>query len=114
MARLNLLCLEAELVEHMALRTTPAGVEVAGAFLRHASTQLEADHPRQVIAEMEVVAMGPLARILAAAPLGGWLSVEGFLAARRRNSRSVVLHLNKIEFTEGQIDGIQAQVEEAR
>ena len=105
---LNRLCLEAELLELQPLRRTPAGVPVAGCSLQHASRQLEAGVERDVAVELQAVAVGERASVLAAAAPGMALRVSGFLAARSLRSRSPVLHLNKIEFLEGRKNGDQA------
>jgi len=49
--------------------------------------------------------MGPVSTWLDAAPLGVMLEVTGFLAARSRNSRTLVLHVQEIEFLEGNQNG---------
>lgn len=87
------------------MRYTPAGVPVSEGVLQHASEQIEADALRQVACEILVVALGHPARWLEAAPLGGTLKLTGFLAAKSRNSRTPVLHVNSIEFLEGNENG---------
>jgi primosomal replication protein N len=47
------------------------------------------------------VAVGDLASVLANAGPGVIVTVTGFLAAKSLRSRAPVLHLNKIEFVEG-------------
>ncbi len=47
----------------------------------------------------------------AAAPLAGLLKVSGFLAAKSRNSRLRVLHVNTLEFLEGNQNGSFLQEE---
>ena len=83
------------------MRYTPAGVPVSEGWLQHASSQIESGTQRLVEVEIAVLALGEPARWLQAAPLGGAVSVTGFLAARSRNSKSPVLHVNSIEFLEG-------------
>ena len=51
--------------------------------------------------EVQAVALGDLAAVLAAAVPGSALRATGFLAAKSLCSRSPVLHLNTIEFLEG-------------
>jgi primosomal replication protein N len=55
--------------------------------------------------EVAVLALGENARWLQAAPLGGSVRISGFLAARSLKSRSPVLHINSIEFLEGNENG---------
>ena len=83
------------------MRYTPGGVPVSEGVLQHASEQMEADALRQVEMEMLVVALGESARWLQAAPIGGAVKITGFLAAKSRNSKMPVLHVNSIEFLEG-------------
>jgi primosomal replication protein N len=83
------------------LRHTPAGLPVSEARLQHASEVIEAGVPRQIEMEIAVLALGEQARWLDAAALGSELGIDGFLAQRGMNSRQVVLHVNTIEFIEG-------------
>ncbi len=106
---LNEVRLAGQLVERASLRYTPVGIPVLGFRLAHRSAQIEAGHPRKVECEVAAVVMGPMAKLLAAAPMGAGLAVTGFLAARSRASRSTVLHVNRIEFVEGNANGIQAE-----
>ncbi|MFN3983985.1 MAG: primosomal replication protein N [Rhodocyclaceae bacterium] len=108
---MNALQLEARLEELQPLRRTPAGVPVASCKLAHSSRQDEAGQLRDVSVELEAVALGDLAAVLAASRPGMLLRVSGFLAARSLRSRSPVLHLNKIEFLEGNENGFQAQIQ---
>ena len=91
--------------ERKALRYTPAGVPVSEGWVRHASSQVEAGLKRQVELEVAVLALGEVAKWLEAAPLGGRLKLTGFLAVRSKSSRSLVLHVNTIEFLEGNENG---------
>ncbi|MGA9394552.1 MAG: primosomal replication protein N [Azonexus sp.] len=108
---LNCIELSGKLVERKALRYTPAGVPVSEGLLQHASAQSESGTERQVAVEISVLALGEPARWLQAAPLGGAVSVTGFLAARSRNSKMPVLHVNTIEFLEGNENGSILQEE---
>lgn len=109
---LNQLSLDAVLVELQPLRRSPAGVPVAACSLQHESKQVEAGIPRDISVELQAVAVGELANVLAGAVPGMSVRVTGFLAARSMRSRSPVFHLNKIEFLEGTKNGVQAQVQE--
>jgi len=99
------------LVERKLLRFTPAGVPVSEGRLQHASKQIEGGTERQVEVEIAVLALGESARWLQAAPLGGAVKVNGFLAARSLKSRTPVLHVNSIEFLEGNENGSILQEE---
>jgi primosomal replication protein N len=110
-AGINQLHLDARIAELLPLRRTPAGVPVASCGLTHESKQLEAGGAREVSVELQAVAVGELAGVLASASPGMRIRVAGFLAAKSLRSRSPVLHLSKIEFLEGNENGFQAQVE---
>jgi len=99
------------LLERKGLRYTPAGVPVSEAVLEHASTQIEAGRERQVVCEIALVALGQSAQWLQAVSIGGAVRVTGFLAARSRNSKSPVLHVQEIEFLEGNENGSILQEE---
>ena len=99
------------MVELKALRYTPAGVPVSEGRLQHSSTQVESGKQRQVEVEIAVLGLGESARWLQAAPLGGAVKVTGFLAARSLKSRTPVLHVNSIEFLEGNENGSILQEE---
>ncbi len=93
------------------MRYTPAGVPVSEGRLRHASTQIEGGLERKIELEIPLLALGDTARWLEAAPLSGLLRVNGFLAAKSRNSRLLVLHVNTLEFLEGNQNGSFLQEE---
>ena len=101
--------LSGRLLERGATRYTPAGIPVIEFRLAHASEQIEAGQPRQVECEMPCIALGQMALLMADSAPGDGLTLGGFLAARSRNSRTLVLHVNKIEFLEGNENGFQAQ-----
>jgi primosomal replication protein N len=93
------------------LRFTPAGVPVSEGRLQHSSSQIEGGAERLVEVEIAVLALGESARWLQAAPLGGAVKLTGFLAARSRNSKAPVLHVNSTEFLEGNENGTLLQEE---
>jgi primosomal replication protein N len=93
--------LSGTLAELGALRHTPAGIPVVDFRIRHESQLAEAGTRRKVEAEVEAIAFQAQARLLAAAAPGSPIRVEGFLCAKSRRSKKLVLHLTKIEFTEG-------------
>jgi len=92
----NRLTLDATLASLDTLRFTPAGVPAIEMRLEHESTQLEAGHERKVACELFAIALGPLARTLAALRTGVAIRCEGFLA-RRYKSGGVALHLTEFE-----------------
>ena len=93
------------------MRYTPAGIPVSEGRLKHASSQTEGGLERKVELEIPLLALGESARWLEAAPLAGLLKVSGFLAAKSRNSRLLVLHVNTLEFLEGNQNGSFLQEE---
>ena len=93
------------------MRYTPAGVPVSEGWLQHGSSQTESGAERLVEVEIAVVALGETARWLEAAPLGGVVKLTGFLAAKSRNSKAPVLHVNTLEFLEGNENGSVLQEE---
>ena len=97
----NALRLDARIAELQPLRRTPAGIPVATCSLAHESKQVEAGVARDVSVEVQAVAIGELASVLAGATPGMRIRATGFLAAKSLRSRVPVLHLSKIEFLEG-------------
>ena len=93
------------------MRYTPAGVPVSEGWLQHSSSQIESGAERLVEVEIAVVALGDTARWLQAAPLGGAVKLTGFLAAKSRNSKAPVLHVNTLEYLEGNENGSILQEE---
>ena len=93
--------LSGRIAELGALRHTPAGIPIVDLRIRHESETVEAGSTRKVEAEVEAIAFQAQARLLAAAAPGSPLRVEGFLCAKSRRSKKLVLHLTKIEFSEG-------------
>jgi primosomal replication protein N len=98
---LNEVRLDAVLAELQPMRRTPAGVPVLNCLLAHESKQFEAGLTRDVSVELQAVVVGELAAVLAAAAPGMKIRATGFLAAKSLRSRAPVLHLNKIEFLQG-------------
>jgi primosomal replication protein N len=84
------------------LRHTPAGVPVLKFRIQHDSSQTEAGGARKVSCEIAAMAFEREAKLLAAARLGSNVTVTGFLAAKSRTSRSLVLHAAEIQFEEGE------------
>jgi primosomal replication protein N len=102
----NLIVLAATLVERDALRYTPAGVPMLNARLAHHSDQHEADAKRTVEFELAAVFAGSLAQRASRLDIGSALTVKGFLAPRRRQSKSLVLHVGTIELNDSKIDEV--------
>jgi len=98
---LNRIELVGSLIERLALRYTPAGVPVTECRIRHESEQIEAGLPRRVECEIPAVGLGDPAKWLQAVTPGTEVRVTGFLAAKSRNSKQLVLHIERIEFLEG-------------
>jgi primosomal replication protein N len=70
--------------------------------LRHESEQSEAGNLRRVEAEFGGIAFDAQARLLAGAKLNTGLKLQGFLAAKSKRSKKLVLHVTNIEFIEAQ------------
>ena len=52
-------------------------------------------------AEIAAVAFEAQARLLVTAAMGAEATVKGFLAAKSKRSKKLVLHVTEIEFSEG-------------
>ena len=76
--------------------------------LRHQSEHAEAGAARKVEAEINGIAFEAQARLLASAKLNGELRLHGFLSAKSKRSKKLVLHVTNIEFIES-IESIEAQ-----
>jgi len=84
-----------------ALRHTPAGLAALEFRIRHDSEQGEAGGTRKVSAEVPAIAFEAQARLLAGAAPEAAVRATGFLCAKSRRSKKLVLHVTKIEFMEG-------------
>ena len=89
------------MIERDALRQTPAGIDVIAFRVLHESTRAEAGGNRSVRAEVDAVAFEAQARLLAGCALDAAIAVEGFLCAKSRRSKRLVLHVTELEFVEG-------------
>ena len=89
------------LLELGALRYTPAGLAAIEFKIAHESEQDEAGGRRKVNAEMPAIAFETQARLIAGRPLGSALKAAGFLSAKNRRSKRLMLHVTNIEFIEG-------------
>ncbi|OGA41672.1 MAG: primosomal replication protein N [Betaproteobacteria bacterium RIFCSPLOWO2_12_FULL_68_19] len=99
---MNRVELSGRLLELGALRYTPAGIPAVEFRLRHESEQGEAGSVRRVEAEIGGIAFEAQARLLAAAKLNTGLRLQGFLGAKSKRSKKLVLHVTDIEFIEGE------------
>jgi primosomal replication protein N len=91
------------------LRYTPAGVAAVEFKLAHESEQTEAGATRRVSAEVGGIAFEAQARLLAGRPLGSPVTLQGFLGAKSRRSKKLVLHVINIEFMKEIEDAPAAQ-----
>ena len=93
--------MDARLAARADLRFTPAGIPALDFQLAHESAQSEAGGERRVACDLAAVALGPVARNLAAVSVGANVRCRGFLARRYRTGLSVALHVNEFELLEG-------------
>ena len=91
------------------MRYTPAGIAAVEFRLTNRSAQVEAGARRTVEAEVAAVAFDTQAKLLAGRPLGSAVRVEGFLGAKSKRSKRLVLHVTNIEFIEGEQHATAAQ-----
>jgi primosomal replication protein N len=101
--------LSGRLLELGALRYTPAGVAAVEFKLAHESQQDEAGGRRNIQAEIGAIAFETQAKLLAGRPLGSTVKLQGFLGAKSKRSKKLVLHVTNIEFIEGDQDATAAQ-----
>jgi len=87
-------------VELGVLRYTPAGLPAVEFRIAHASEQEEAGGRRKVEAELPAIAFDTQARLMAQAKMNSAVSVRGFLAAKGKRSKRLVLHVTDIEFVQ--------------
>ena len=92
------------LLELGALRYTPAGIAAVEFKLAHESQQDEAGGRRAIQAEVSAIAFETQAKLLTGRPLGAALKIQGFLGAKSKRSKRLVLHVTNIEFVEGEND----------
>ena len=84
------------------MRHTPAGLAALEFKLVHESEQDEAGAKRRVQAEIGAIAFEANARLIAGRPLGSAVKVQGFLSARSKRSKKLMLHVTNVEFVEGE------------
>ncbi len=56
------------------------------------------------MAEIGAIAFETQAKLLADRPLGSEMKLQGFLAAKSKRSKKLLLHVTNIEFKEGEAD----------
>ena len=83
------------------MRHTPAGLVALEFRLAHESEQDEAGGKRKVHAEIGAIAFEANARLIAGRPLGSEMRLAGFLSAKSKRSKKLMLHVTNIEFVEG-------------
>jgi primosomal replication protein N len=91
----NRIRLTGQLQERAAMRYTPAGMAVVEAQMLHRSEVVEAAAPRKLEFGFSVLALGAIARQLAAESLGCELELSGFLAPRSRRSTRLLVHVQE-------------------
>jgi primosomal replication protein N len=91
----NEVTLSGELVARELLRYTPAGIPILDARLAHRCEVSEAGHRRQVDFDIALSFAGPMAHRADGLNLGEAISASGFLAPRRRQSKTLVLHVTR-------------------
>jgi primosomal replication protein N len=69
--------------------------------LAHESDQNEAGGRRKVQAEIGAIAFESQAKLIAGRPLGSEVRLHGFLSAKSKRSKKLMLHVTNIEFVEG-------------
>ena len=77
--------------------------------LGHESEQDEAGGRRSIQAEVSAIAFDTQARLLSGLKLDTNMKVQGFLAAKSKRSKKLVLHVTNIEFIEGEQHAPAAQ-----
>ena len=83
------------------MRHTPAGLAAVEFKIRHESEQEEAGGRRKVEAEIGAIAFEAQARLLSKSQLGAKARFKGFLGAKSKRSKKLMLHVTNIEFSEG-------------
>lgn len=94
---MNQVVITASALEVKPLRYTPAGLPAVEMLLNHESEVHEAGVVRRIELVLSAVALGDVALLLADTPLGAVLSIEGFLAAARKGSSKLVLHIQQAD-----------------
>jgi len=93
----NEVAMTGELAGIEPLRYTPAGVPVLDFRLAHRSQQMEAGIKRQVECELNGLALGEVAKVMAGLQPGQAVRIRGFLDRKNRMSAQLVLHATNAE-----------------
>ena len=93
----NQLTLDAVLIAKQTIRFTPAGIPVLTLDFQHESEQVEAGVKRRVKAQIVVVAAGEIAKAIDTVSLGQAVCLSGFLTEKRKDSKSLTMHLNEFK-----------------
>ena len=93
----NQLTLDAVLIAKQTVRFTPAGIPVLSLDFQHESEQLEAGVKRKVKAQIVLVAAGEIAKAIDTVSLGQKVRLYGFITERRKDSKSLAMHLNEFK-----------------
>jgi primosomal replication protein N len=96
----NSVTLSGEITATEPLRHTPAGLPLLNLRLTHRSVQVEAGIERQTELEVGAVAVGEIAAAVSKFQAGDQVTVQGFLAAKRRMGAQLgtqlTLHITRI------------------
>ncbi len=86
------------LLNKQPIRYTPAGIPLVSFVLQHQSQQTEAGMRRQVMCEVQIMALAEMALVADQLQVGSPIQVTGFLAKRSMKSTQLVLHVINIEY----------------
>ncbi|WP_159990369.1 primosomal replication protein N [Pelistega ratti] len=109
---MNQVYLEVRVIEVKPLRLTPAGIPVQELIVEHCSEVVEAGHLRKVEFVLSARAIGHITQLLQNLTIGTVMKVEGFLAASRKHSTKLVLHLQKVQIPD--VSGSTQMIEMAK
>ena len=79
------------------LRYTPAGLPAIELTLQHQSEVMEAGLKRRLDFQVDAVALGDNALLLADVPLGATLEIIGFIAPLRKASVRMIVHIQEVQ-----------------
>ena len=91
------------------MERTPLTAEEFSKALRKGIRRNSSEAEWARLAEVAAIAFETHARLIASARLGMKLKVQGFLAAKSKRSKRLVLHATNIEFIEGETNATAAQ-----
>lgn len=93
---MNLVQLQARVVEISSLRYSPAGLPLIDFLIEHESTLEEAGNFRQIHLRLKSLAMGAEAEKMSRLELQSQWKFTGFLASSK-NSKAVVFHIQRFQ-----------------